>query len=70
MIAGSYYRNVGACRGSDRQRLQARTSDSTVYPEHLIDWEFSEALRSPRLSSGWFLLPSAALSLLILWAIL
>lgn len=37
---------------------------------NIVDWEFSEAMRSPRLPAGWFLLPSAALSALILIAFL
>jgi hypothetical protein len=33
-----------------------------------VEWEFSEAMRSPRLPSGWFVLPSAVLSCLLLFA--
>jgi len=35
----------------------------------IVEWEFSEAMRSPRLSAGWFVLPSAALSFLLLLAL-
>jgi hypothetical protein len=36
----------------------------------MVEWEFSEAMRSPRLPPGWFLLPSAAISALVLIAFL
>jgi hypothetical protein len=35
----------------------------------IVEWEFSEAMRSPRLPAGWFVLPSAALSFLMLLAL-
>ena len=34
-----------------------------------VEWEFSEAMRSRRLPAGWFVLPSAALTCLLLFAI-
>src|SRR5277367_1436982 len=38
--------------------------------EEIVQWEFSEAMRSPRLSAAWFVLPSAALGILLLFAFL
>jgi hypothetical protein len=49
-------------------RRQVPKSDQAV--EAAAEWEFSEAMRSPRLSAAWFVLPSAALSALILLAFL
>jgi hypothetical protein len=34
------------------------------------EWEFSDAMRSPRFPAGWFVLPSAALSCLLLLALI
>jgi hypothetical protein len=34
-----------------------------------VEWEFSEAMRSSRLPAGWFVLPSALLSCLLLFAV-
>jgi hypothetical protein len=34
-----------------------------------VEWEFSEAMRSRRLPAGWFVLPSAALTCLLLFAV-
>jgi hypothetical protein len=36
----------------------------------IFEWEFSDAMRSSRLPAGWFLLPSAAISVLTLIAVL
>ncbi len=33
------------------------------------EWEFTEAMRSRRFPAGWFVLPSAALSCLLLLAL-
>jgi hypothetical protein len=38
--------------------------------EAIVEWEFSETIRSPRLSAAWFLLPSTALGVLLLFAFL
>jgi hypothetical protein len=34
------------------------------------EWEFSEAMRSPRFPAGWFMLPSALLGCILLLAVL
>jgi hypothetical protein len=34
-----------------------------------VEWEFGEAMRSSRLTAGWFALPSAVLSCLLLFAV-
>jgi hypothetical protein len=35
-----------------------------------VEWEFSDAMRSPRFGAGWFVLPSALVGLVLLLAIL
>jgi hypothetical protein len=38
--------------------------------EDIVEWEFSETMRSSRLPAAWFVLPSAALGVLLLFAFL
>lgn len=38
--------------------------------EDMVEWEYSDAMRSPHLPAGWFLLPSAVLGVLLLGALL
>jgi hypothetical protein len=47
---------------------QVPKSDPAI--EAATEWEFSEAMRSPHFSAGWFLLPSAGLATIFLLAFL
>ena len=39
-------------------------------PDHAVEWEFSEAMRSKRFPAGWFVLPAAVVGCLVLLALL
>ncbi len=43
-------------------------SDRAV--EAATEWEFSDAMRSPRFPAAWFVLPSAAVGCLLLFVLL
>jgi hypothetical protein len=43
---------------------------SRSQPLDMVEWEYSDAMRSSRWPAGWFLLPSAALGVLLLISLL
>ena len=52
------------------QRRAARVANRfEPNADTIAEWEFSDAMRSARFPAGWFVLPSAALSLLLLFAL-
>jgi hypothetical protein len=53
-----------------RPLAQWPVAESDRDADAMVEWEFSEAMRPPGLPAGWFVLPSAAMGCLLLFAFL